>query len=587
MILNLPTWLNLADNTDRLTITLRTVYGTNSNPHVLYSRTLTKLDQLQANGNLLNIDSGEQGFQLTKGKSLELLFQFQTNGSTQTTVGAMIGKFSLQAKRTVDSNSCNNQEIGTLNRLGLNLGYRVPGKEQFYIRREDPRTLFDLQKTGINWVRFVFYPEQYDDSADGLYDLDHDRYRYMINNLCDRKIKLIPVVGIESIIGIGEQQKNFLTTYRFVNLEAFLDADIANPHSFKALFKKRLEELTQKYPEMTDWEILNEPDLIPYFQTDPGRLSEILAIAKSVLGGDNIIFGGLSNTWDDKAKLFLEKEYEAQKNRLSNSYDQLGVHPYTDDGIGRGIDPRKYFYDSNGRLTVLNSLIDVMKSNDSYGAKTIQITEFGFNTATPKLPEDSVSGANPCEMEYQTLVSEQEQADYLQSGTELLLNYNAPSNAVDKVIWYRYDDIYYGIPWQNFNPTCRAQASWQEQRVAYLPISQETAISRQSGEAVIQHWFGILDPFGNEKPAYCALQQLTGVKTVCQLSNRSHSFYLPLLVYTDTPLPTIRTISETVPTAIRQSLPTFRARESEQLISFFLFFLCSLLTILFFQRRSS
>ena len=561
--LKLKLWVNFPanDTNDKLQINLVVVNWDKTTAN-LYERTITRADQL-ATSNILTISSEDINVPTNYGQSIELRLKFQSNSTSQAQVGIMVNDISVQLGRPFDWMRCSDITETTLNRVGINLGYRVPGSELFYIREEDPRLLYDLQKLGVNWVRFAFYPENADSNGDALYDLNLDRYSYLIGNLCDRGIKIIPVVGIESLIGIGQMQSNFFNNPSVQNkgihnLTQFLNADETNPYSFKALFKKRLQELKTRYGSsiITHWEILNEPDIMPDLLVTPGRFSEFLAIAKSVLSPeDKIILGGLSNPWDTSGGVFFENEYNAQKQLLSNSYDQLGVHPYTDNGYTRGINPEEYFY-SSGQLTVLQSLLDIMRLNDHYQIKPVQITELGFDTAKPSLPTlGGVGGANPCEMRYGTLVSQVEQANYLKSGSELLLqNY---AGTVDKVIWYRYDDIFYAIPASNFDPNCGQAAAWQEDRLVYLPIESRPALGRGSPNGyTIQHWFGIRDVWGDEKPAYCALQQVaTQNDMICAIIQQALPYHshLPIIVDERVDLPLTRAITESVPTAILQS----------------------------------
>ena len=586
-----PLWLDLADSQDKVIVTLRGWLNSSNRTTILYERTFTRNDQNDTH--IVEIDSGEMPYTLAYWQHLELQFHFQSDSSYQTTVGAMIGNVKIQVKRDTPLYSCDewNTNATDVNRLGLNLGYRVPGTETFYIRSEDPRVLFDLQKIGINWVRFVFYPEPNDgDDPDLLYDLDYTRYDYMIKNLCDRKIGIIPVIGIESIIGVGTQQTDFLTMHGFSDLNRFLGAPETNAYSFRALFKKRLTELNQHYPDIQNWEILNEPDLVSFLTTFPGTFSEFLAIADAILTNDTIILGGLSNTWNQSGVPFLRNEYGNANTRLmfSASFDQLGVHPYTD-GFGRGISPDDYFYhldsDQNGQM-LLDPLRDRMKEADLQGEKIIQITEFGFDTATPTLPEvGRRAGGHPCAIKYGTLVTEAEQAQYLHSGTELLLNYPPKTDAVDKVIWYRYDDIFYAIPAAEYDSNCGGAVNWQEERLAYLPVENSIGVSRGvENQALIQHWFGIRSFTGQEKPAYCVLQQLSGVKTACldATTKLDYHFHLPVVLRTGRALP--RTVmAESVPTVIvRQG-----ERSDSASINSLLFLIFSMLSLMgyFVARR--
>ena len=557
-------WLDLVD-TDSVTVTISR--GTSRKITPIWSKSYSK-GEMPTN-HLLAVDTGLLNYGGNDPtENLFISYKFISNATGQSKVGVMVGNLKMYISHgDTPYNTCDAWETthSGVNRVGINLGYRVPGQETFYINPDDPQVLYDLQNLGVNWVRFVFMPKPsnldgtaLDENNDGLDDIDHGGYRYMIENLCERKINIVPVLGIESLIGIGAQQNDFLISHGFINTQGkpSLTLFIRSP-LFLDMLQNRAKELAIQYPKIKNWEILNEPDIMDGFRDNSGRYAETVTVAKeaikAIIPDAKIIMGGLSNTWRFSGIPFLQNEYRSNVNLLSQGFDELGVHPYTD-GSSRGISPKIYFYATDSGVgMILDPLTDIMMSADKVNntTKPIQITEIGFDTASKTKPIPgslSTAGGNPCSIRYGTLITPDEQKQYLKEAYEILL----PHNRVDKVIWYRYDDIYQAIPAEEIDLDCQQDnAGWQQERFLSVPIGAEDRIpTRQVGDTTyvyLQHWFGIRDIRGNLKPAYCALQEVTK-SGLCPLG---HPIFLPIIELSRPPLPSI-TLSENsrVPTGI-------------------------------------
>lgn len=395
-----------------------------------------------------------------------ITFRFVSDESDEATIGAFLSNIRLWGQRgTEPRSSCDELDSSPdsqASRVGINIGYRVPGIELPYIRPDDLTTLYDLQKLGIGWVRFVIVPEF--DANNEPY-IDYESYRFMINNLCDRGISVILIIGIETVEGT-----NLGRRFPEVTDEQEIYQGILGNPNFISAFRAQADELSTEFPDVLHWEILNEPDLIQFFLDENVLYADILSSANDAIKSNNpsstVIMGGVSSTWFGQIALgkgysFLDNVYTNANPIFSNGFDDLGIHPYTDEGVYRGLSPNDYFFDvdkeisQNGSVTIFDPIRDLMIDVDTNGAKPIQITEIGFNTGLasdgsfePPDIERGIAGVTPGEVANASLATEAQQATYLNEAYSILFGESANAssslaiNDVDKVIWYRYDDIF-------------------------------------------------------------------------------------------------------------------------------------------------
>lgn len=181
-------------------------------------------------------------------------------------------------------------------------------------------------------------------------------------------------------------------------------------------WKNFVNALVSRYPDITYWEVWNEPNH-PSFLIADDRVTayaSILAAASTTIRSANpqakVVMGGLSGADSD----FLRRLYRAG---AKDSFDIVAVHPYRTNA-GKTIYPPEL---TQFGLTSLATDLYVMRSMihafDPLTPALIWITEMGWPTG---------SGG----------VSETQQADYLQRG--FIISRTYPE--VEKIFWYNLRD---------------------------------------------------------------------------------------------------------------------------------------------------
>ncbi len=165
------------------------------------------------------------------------------------------------------------------------------------------------------------------------------------------------------------------------------------------IYAGRVKELATRYPNVEGWEIWNEPNIPTSWapKEDPvgyGKLA--LKTAAQIPSGRLKVLGGMAyfsemplRNGDPMLKALLDQQ-------IQNSVDVVSYHPYTNlpDGSGE--------FDLKEKVAFYNGYMR------QHGVKQIWATEFGWSTY-------------PGPMEYQPLITQQQQADYLLKRIALMM----------------------------------------------------------------------------------------------------------------------------------------------------------------------
>lgn len=243
----------------------------------------------------------------------------------------------------------------TVNWEKLNLQFRDHGTDLLY--DDNSRHLDRFVELGIDYVRFVIRPYE---NSDGTYDEETTirEYQNQINALCARGIDPVVIVNEQLVPDFGIAENWRTGTPDFATLEP--------------LFIARVDTLAQRFGETVRfWEIWNEPNIDPYFQSVPGNdfvLDDFIELTNDsrerILNRNSsaqTIFGGLSNTWrgvsgEEQVKRGFAYWEALSARQTPPQYDYLDIHPYSfgRDGSSeatRSDNPAVYFY-LNQNVTV-------------------------------------------------------------------------------------------------------------------------------------------------------------------------------------------------------------------------------------------
>lgn len=165
------------------------------------------------------------------------------------------------------------------------------------------------------------------------------------------------------------------------------------------LFAARMKELTTRYPNVDAWEIWNEPNIPSSWapKEDPIAYGKLAMKTAALLPSDRLkVLGGMAyfsempmRSGEPMLKVLLD--YQVQ-----NIVDVVSYHPYTNlpDGAGE--------FDLKEKVALYNGYMR------QHGVKQIWATEFGWSTY-------------PGPVEYQPLITQQQQADYLLKRIALMM----------------------------------------------------------------------------------------------------------------------------------------------------------------------
>jgi hypothetical protein len=270
----------------------------------------------------------------------------------------------------------------------------APGNSAFGVnshvgsRHGDLETINDAMDlvvaTDTGWVREEFQWGLVDETRSGTYNWD----------VLDATIGELHAQGV-NIIGLLNDAPGFAPT-----------SDTAR-QGFLAFVSAAVE----RYPEVTHWEVWNEPENALYWNPpDVAAYTRLLQAASQAIKAANpnaqVISAGIVPTHAD----FIRGIHE---NGGWDSFDILGLHPYVDP-----FTPEGGQIGNGGDVEKIRSLVQEL------GNKPIWATEYGWSTG----PADRLAGGG-------APVDQETQANYLVRGATLLR-----VAELDHIIWFKLKD---------------------------------------------------------------------------------------------------------------------------------------------------
>lgn len=191
-------------------------------------------------------------------------------------------------------------------------------------------------------------------------------------------------------------------------------------------------EVVAHYPEITAWEIWNEPNHEGFLNATPQEYAEMFVVAAEVIRTANpeatIVLGGLSGADDT----YLDAVYEAVDD--PEWIDVVAFHPYRNAGSNGNYMPEQATDGLNTLMTDIASIKTVVLRHDD-PATPLWLTEVGWKTSSDG-------------------ISQQQQAQFLMRLYTIALS--VPD--VAKVFWYAMvdpftdDSEYFGLIDQDYAP---------------------------------------------------------------------------------------------------------------------------------------
>ena len=298
----------------------------------------------------------------------------------------------------------------------LRLGIAYGGTLTWLSDEELAATLNDALEMGVKWVRAdLSWPEVQPDSP---HEFNWERFDRVADATRERGLALLPIVTYTP----PWARPAGCSTFMCAPVDAGQFATFAG-------------EAASRYPDITTWEIWNEPNTQGSWRPRPDSVAyaNILkltadSIRKSIRSA-KILIGGLSITGGITPQEFLT---ELVRSRATVGVDGVGLHPYTFPNLaserGPWVSPGE---DANTGLKSLRSIF----TNAGMPELPVWITEYGAPTG----------GADSSDH-----VNETRQAEIAADAVKTA----AADDGVAALIWYSYQDTgadpsdpesYYGL----------------------------------------------------------------------------------------------------------------------------------------------
>lgn len=262
------------------------------------------------------------------------------------------------------------------------------------------RQMAALSALGLKWVRVHLH----------WYHLEPQEGVFELAALDDTASQLV-AHGLEALFCLVGSSR-FATTAPSGTTEYI---DVWPPRD-NAEFANRLVALARRYPMVTYWQIWNEPNSPGFWQPQEdaaayARLFNTAATAlKTALPDRKAVMAGMMyfSVMPSTGKLMLQVLGESRDVRGA---DVVAYHPYTDQPEG---EPGTMLRETGNWLNA---------GLRHFGAREIWATEFGWSTY-------------PGPVVVQSIISEEEQADYLLRRLSLMMTMD-----YDRVFWFALSDL--------------------------------------------------------------------------------------------------------------------------------------------------
>jgi len=373
---------------------------------------------------------------------------------------------------------------------GLSKGLNVPPYAED-IKNSEPTKIAGmvnrLTDSDVDWVRleFKFHPSSLMNpndepidimTADGYNHIDYRHYDRIIDSLCAASPRI-------AVLGLIDNQTLVRQDWKIEGGDG-----IVVPNFYVGDFVDVVSQLVNYYDDRIGvWEVWNEPDHSER-RLGPAQYTTLLnntyQAIKAAEPNDRVVFGGLGSA-DPNALSYALSTFNTLVTFSPVPFTIFATHPYhsifykTADGRVEN-DPAYYM---RGEIqyrpaTIVQKFRE--KLDDSYyflpaeQGKAIWATELGWNSS---------QGSMTCSNYQELVVTQAEQACYLQRGFHSLFNL---SPTVAKVFWYQYHDTGQeieeadcGVAGQASTLTTLPSPSWVESDVAdyFLQASNVSVVT--------------------------------------------------------------------------------------------------------------
>jgi len=487
---------------------------------------------------------------VTNDDTVWVKWKFTSDGNHHAARGPWLDDLSVWRYEKPQS-SANCESADPTFATGLSKGLNVPPYAED-IKNSEPTQITGmvnrLTDSDVDWVRleFKFNPNSLTNpngepvdimTADGYNHIDYRHYDRIIDSLCAATPRI-------AVLGLVDNQTLVRQDWKIEEGDG-----IVVPNFYVGDFVDVVSQLVNYYDDRIGaWEVWNEPD-----HSERRLQAEQYAILlnntyqeiKAAEPNDRVIFGGLGSA-DPNALGYALGTFNMLGTFSPVPFTIFAVHPYHSifyKTAGGRVENDPAYY-MRGEIqyrpaTIVQKFREGL--DDSYyflpteQGKAIWATELGWNSS---------QGSMSCSNYQELVVTQAEQACYLQRGFHSLFNL---SPTVAKVFWYQYHDTGQeiketdcGVAGQTSSLTTLPSSSWVDSDIAHYFVQASGAtvvtVPWEFGLYNGNIWRDDLPDSQKKKPVQSAFKQwpatdacMNNFPTLPTMADLTAKSYLPLV----------------------------------------------------------